>query len=141
MLTSELAKRAAVPPDTVRYYTKRGLIAATKNPHNGYKEYDAAALQKLKFIHQAREIGFSLSQIEEIIEAANDGQSPCPTVRQMLQQQIEQTKRQIQQMNAHLHMLESTNQQWDQEPDSTPNGASICCLIESWAQTHSEEQS
>jgi DNA-binding transcriptional MerR regulator len=141
MLTSELAKRAAVPPDTVRYYTKRGLLSATKNPLNGYKEYDAGALQKLKFIHQAREIGFSLGQIEQIIEAANQGQSPCPTVRQMLQLQIEQTKLQIQQMHAHLAMLESTNQQWDQEPDSTPNGASICCLIESWAQNHPEDKS
>lgn len=138
MLTSQLAKKASVPTDTVRYYTKRGLLTATKNPHNGYKEYDLAALQRLKFIHQAREIGFSLNQIEQIIDAANEGQSPCPTVRQLLLQHIEQTKAQIEQMKTHLTMLQETKAQWEQEPDSTPNGESICCLIESWADTSKE---
>lgn len=140
MITSVLAKKANVSPDTVRYYTKRGLLTATKNPTNGYKEYDLKALERLKFIHQAREIGFGLSEIEQILESALQGESPCPKVRQIMQQKIEQTRIQIEQMQSHLAMLEHTQAQWQQEPDSTPSGSSICCLIESWAGDESSAQ-
>ncbi|MPW35588.1 MerR family transcriptional regulator [Vibrio sp. B1Z05] len=132
MITSKLAKLANVSPDTVRYYTKRGLIVATRNPDNGYKEYDRAALQRLKFIHQAREIGFALKEIEAILASAEEGTSPCPQVRQMMTEKITETEQQILRLQQHVSMLKSTFASWESLSDGTPTGESICCLIESW---------
>ncbi|OBT13415.1 MerR family transcriptional regulator [Vibrio sp. UCD-FRSSP16_10] len=134
MMTSKLAKSANVSADTVRYYTKRGLITATRNPDNGYKEYDFSALQRLTFIHQARELGFSLKEVEDILASAEDGQSPCPKVRQMMTDKITETEAQIQRLQHHVTMLKRTFNDWDDLPDSEPTGHSICCLIESWTQ-------
>ncbi|HDY7992843.1 TPA: MerR family transcriptional regulator [Vibrio vulnificus] len=68
MLTTEIARTVRVTAETVRYYTRKGLISATKDPSNGYKIYPPSAVDRLRFISHARSIGFSLSQIEEIIE-------------------------------------------------------------------------
>ncbi|PKG74084.1 MerR family transcriptional regulator [Shewanella sp. GutCb] len=134
MITSRLAKLANVTPDTVRYYTKRGLIIATRNPDNGYKEYDSAALQRLRFIHQAREIGFSLKEIEEVLESALEGSSPCPQVRTMMLDKIVSTEAQITTLQQHVSMLKTTFDLWEELPTSQPTGESICCLIESWTE-------
>ncbi|MFA0028071.1 MerR family transcriptional regulator [Vibrio breoganii] len=134
MITSKLAKSANVSPDTVRYYTKRGLITATRNPDNGYKEYDLNALQRLKFIHQARDLGFGLKEIEDILASTEDGSSPCPKVRTMMADKIVETETQILRLQQHVTMLKETFEQWGELPDSLPTGDSICCLIESWTE-------
>jgi DNA-binding transcriptional MerR regulator len=140
MLTSQLAKQANVTGDTVRYYTKRGLLTPVRNPHNGYKEYGHQDLERLKFIHQARTIGFSLKEVEDILEHALQGDSPCPNVRALMAQKIEDTKQQIADLNKHLTTLERTYADWETKPNSTPDGKSICCLIESWAEKGTNDE-
>lgn len=137
MKVSELAKKADVTAETVRHYTREGLIRATRNPHNGYQEYDAEALQKLHFIQQARELGFSLKQIAEIFEQSDSGDSPCPMVRDLLRQKVPETKRQIAQLQSHLEKMEAALEAWNEMEDGVPNGHSICCLIEDWQKTSS----
>ncbi|WP_261815421.1 MerR family transcriptional regulator [Vibrio gallicus] len=134
MITSAVAKRAGVSVDTVRYYTKRGLLTPTRNPDNGYKQYNLSHLQRLRFIHQAREIGFSLKEIEEILLSAQDGDSPCPKVRSMMVEKIAESEAQLVRLQNHLTMLKNTFDTWQTLPDSEPTGESVCCLIESWTQ-------
>lgn len=68
MLTTEIARAAGVTAETVRFYTRKGLLYAERDPNNGYKIYQQSAVNRLKFISHARAIGFSLSQIQEIID-------------------------------------------------------------------------
>ncbi|GIU53937.1 MerR family transcriptional regulator [Shewanella sp. KT0246] len=136
MLTTEIANLVGVTPETVRFYTRKGLIIASRDPNNGYKVYDQAAADKLMFITHARNIGFSLKQIEEIIDSSQSGQSPCPTVREMLNNKIIETKHKIEQYQKHLVLMENTYAEWQLEPDMTPNGKSICCLIDDWSDKH-----
>ncbi|BFM48314.1 MerR family transcriptional regulator [Marinomonas sp. THO17] len=132
MRVSEIAKKALVSPDTVRYYTRLGLITAERHPDNQYQLYDNKALQRLKFIRQATELGFSLKQVENILQQSDNGDSPCPTVRDLLQQKVPQTKAKIAQLQAHLANMEAALATWESMPDGVPNGHSICCLIEDW---------
>lgn len=132
MKVSELAKQAHVTPETVRHYTREGLIQATRNPQNGYQEYNNEALQRVRFIQQARELGFSLRQIGDIFEQADSGDSPCPMVRDLLRQKVPETKRQIAQLQSHLAKMEAALEAWDEMEDGVPDGHSICCLIEDW---------
>lgn len=133
MKTSELAKRADVTAETVRYYTRLGLISASRDPANNYKDYDSQALQRLRFIHQAREIGFSLKEVQSILALANEGDTPCPTVRQLLQEKIQQTEQRLLKTQQQLAMLRDTYKQWQCHPDKLPTEQSICALIESWS--------
>lgn len=135
MKVSELAKQAQVTAETVRHYTRQGLIHATRNPLNGYQEYNSVALQRVRFIQQARELGFSLKQVSDIFEQSDSGDSPCPMVRDLLRQKVPETKRQIAQLQSHLAKMEAALEAWDEMEDGVPNGHSICCLIEDWQKT------
>jgi DNA-binding transcriptional MerR regulator len=136
MLTTEIARVAGVTAETVRFYTRKGLLYAERDPNNGYKIYQQSAVNRLKFISHARAIGFSLSQIQEIIDYSEQGQTPCPAVRQMLTDKIVETKRKIEEYQRHLAMMEETYAEWDKKPDMEPNGNALCCLIEDWSEKH-----
>lgn len=128
----ELAKAAGVTSETVRHYSRQGLLQAERDPGNGYQLFDGQALKRLKFIQQARTLGFSLKQVESIIAQAQHGDSPCPLVRDMLQKKVPETRAKIAQLQAHLETMEAALSAWEMMDDGMPNGHSICCLIEEW---------
>lgn len=137
MKVSELAKAADVTSETIRHYAREGLIHAQRNPQNGYQEFDLEALRRVRFIYQARELGFSLKQIAEIFEQSDSGDSPCPLVRDLLTQKVPEIKQQIAQLESHLRKIETALSTWETMADGIPNGHSICCLIEEWEHSHS----
>lgn len=131
MKVRHLAKFANVTPETVRYYTREGLLNADRDPNNGYKIYDDAALERLRFITRARSLGFSLKDIKNILDNAEKGQSPCPMVRGLLTDKIEETEAKILQLQEKLAMLKETDIEWKKIADALPSGQSVCPLIES----------
>lgn len=131
MKVSQLAKLANVTPETVRYYTREGLLIASKNPRNGYKIYDNIALKNLQFIVQARSLDFSLKDIRNILNNAKQGQSPCPLVRGLLIEKIQQTENEIEQLQKKLALMQAAHADWQNKPNALPSEKSICHLIES----------
>jgi len=134
MTVRELAERADVVPEVVRYYSKIGLLKPHKNRKNGYKLYDAADVAKLVFIRKAKNLGYTLKEIEEIISHAHDGQSPCPLVRRIIENRIEEHRRRLDAMLALQTRMEKAVKQWQHMPDGIPDGHSVCVLIESFTQ-------
>ncbi|MGB7391439.1 MerR family DNA-binding protein [Marinomonas sp.] len=132
MRVIDLAKKANVTSETVRHYTRLGLIHAQRDPNNGYQIYDNTAFTRMQFIQQSRTLGFSLKQIEEILDQADSGDSPCPMVRDLLEKKVPETKAKIAQLQAHLATMEAALEHWESMPNGTPDGHSICCLIEEW---------
>lgn len=67
MRIGELARRAGVSPDTLRFYEARGLIAADRRS-NGYRDYPTGELARLALIRQAKALGFSLAEIGVLLD-------------------------------------------------------------------------
>jgi MerR family copper efflux transcriptional regulator len=65
---SRLAERAGVGIDTVRYYERAGLLPAPPRRASGYRDYPADAVRRLRFIRRAKELGFTLTEIGELLE-------------------------------------------------------------------------
>lgn len=63
-----LAERAGVGIDTVRYYERAGLLPAPPRRASGYRDYPADSVQRLRFIRRAKELGFTLTEIGELLE-------------------------------------------------------------------------
>jgi len=71
MLISELAKRSGVTIHTLRYYEKYGLFKGEKDETvktNNYKQYDDSLVEKIQLIKEAKEIGFTLSEIKDLLD-------------------------------------------------------------------------
>ena len=68
----ELAKRCGVNLETVRYYERRNILLPPPRTVSGYRIYPDSALDRLRFVIQARELGFSLDEIKEFIDLLID---------------------------------------------------------------------
>jgi len=67
MTIGELARRAGVGVETVRYYQRRGLFPEPPRQQRGFREYPTEALELLRFIRRARGLGFTLREIEKLL--------------------------------------------------------------------------
>lgn len=132
MKVSDLAKAAEVNPDTVRFYTREGLLNPTRNPDNNYQQYDAEDLRRLRFARKARQLGFSLPEIRSILGQADEHHSPCPMVREVFEERLAQVEKEIAQLQQLRERMESALSAWRDMPDGTPDGHTICRLIEHW---------
>lgn len=137
MRVKQLATRNNINIDTVKYYTRIGLLTPTVNPVNNYKDYNLADEQRLQFIVQAKSLGFSLHDIKLIIEQSIQGHSPCQKVREIMQQRLAEIKQNIDAMQQTYHKMKEATKHWQQLPDCVPTGNHVCHLIESFDQENS----
>ena len=135
MTASNLAKAADVPIFTVRYSTKIGLLKPGRDLRNGYKIYKRSDRDRLKFITAAKELGFTLGEIEEILDHAAHDNSPCPMVRDVVEKRVRENKEKIREMQRLQKRLESAVEMWKTMKNSQPDGHSVCRLIESFAES------
>ena len=78
MTVSELAKRAGVGPQTIRYYEKRGLLPRPSRWGAGdYRDFDDDALSALRFIHAAKSAGFTLGETKQLLELRLPPRGSC----------------------------------------------------------------
>ena len=68
----QLAKLADVTPDTIRYYEKQGMMDHGKRTEGGYRLYSEQDLQRLRFIRYAKQLGFTLETIAELLSIRVD---------------------------------------------------------------------
>jgi len=130
MTVTELANRSGTSPHAVRYYTRLGLLKPERNPGNGYRLYQDNDIRWLNFIRQAKLLGYTLSEIVEIMHDADKGQSPCPRVRDILQRRIHENRHQLEELLELQTRMEQALSQWKDMPDGIPDGNSVCHLIE-----------
>lgn len=117
-----LAKSAEVNVETVRYYQRVCLITEPDKPAQGYRIYPYETLKRIKFIKRAQQLGFSLSEIAELLEL---GEGSCADVRQRAEEKrahIDQQIKDLQNLRNTLSELISACQS-----DSATNH---CAIVE-----------
>jgi DNA-binding transcriptional MerR regulator len=127
---TELANRCETTPHAVRYYTRKGLLRPKRNPDNGYRLYREAEISWLRFVRQAKSLGYTLNEIKEIMNDVDDTKSPCPRVREILMTRITENRRHLEELMALQTRMEKALKQWSKMPDGVPDGHSVCHLIE-----------
>ncbi|MBU1263178.1 MAG: heavy metal-responsive transcriptional regulator [Gammaproteobacteria bacterium] len=108
LMIGKLAREAGVTPDTVRYYEKEGLLAPARKSDAGYRLYDEDAARRLRFIRQAQQCGFSLSEIRELLTLKNSDAACCRDIKSVAiakKLQLEHKIRALQAMSGALSGL------------------------------------
>jgi DNA-binding transcriptional MerR regulator len=85
---TQLAARASVRPDTIRYYEKTGLLPAPARTAGDHRRYDDRALDRLQFIRGAKRLGLRLDAIAELLDLRDAGQCPCDSAAAMLRSRL-----------------------------------------------------
>ncbi len=130
MRVNQIAEQLSISPDSIRYYTRIGLLRPKKNLTNGYREYGEKDVLRLKFILGARNLGFTIKDIEHILGVADQGKTPCPIVRGLIQQRLSETEELFRQMTTLRDRMQKAVGHWSSIPDKDPTGDMICHLIE-----------
>lgn len=133
LTVSQLAKQMSISPDTVRHYVRSDLITPERDPINGYKRFNEDDIKRLRFILQAKSLGFSLSDIQTIMDQASHGESPCPQVRTIMETRLKETAEKIAAMQSTYQQMQEAMERWQTQPDCTPTGEHICHLIEGFS--------
>jgi len=76
-----LARDSGVHLETVRYYERTGRMPEPSRNSNNYRSYGLEDVERLSFIRRAREIGFSIGEIKELLALAEPGRASCSEVR------------------------------------------------------------
>ena len=81
----EVAQRADVNKETVRYYEERNLITTPDRRRSGYRIFTQRHIDQIKFIKRAQQLGFTLSEIKELLELRVDEQTSCSNIKKEAQ--------------------------------------------------------
>ena len=84
----ELARQTSVNIETIRYYERRGLIAAPPRNKSGHRQYSTEAVRRTDFIKRCQRLGFSLNEIQEILELRITPQSTCADMKSRLSDKL-----------------------------------------------------
>ncbi len=79
----QVAARAGLSPDTLRYYEKLGLLGPVERSPAGRRCYRPRDLSRLQFIRRAQKMGFRLAEIGQLLQMRDDPQHARPQVRQL----------------------------------------------------------
>ena len=81
MTISRAARKAGVGVETIRFYEREGLIAQPGRRPSGYRQYPPDVVRRVRFIRHAKDLGFTLKEIQELLELRVDPTSTCEDVR------------------------------------------------------------
>ena len=124
MNISETARLSGLSSKMIRDYERLGLIPPAERSEAGYRQYSARDLDTLHFINHAREVDFSLAQIQTLLELKHNPHRASADVKQLVGEHISALQHKINR----LQSMADTLQGWydcckgNQEPD--------CAIIE-----------
>ena len=84
----QVARQAGVGVETVRFYEREGLLEQPNRKPSGYRQYGDDAVARLSFIRRAKELGFTLNEIKELLSLRLDPSTNCADVRSRAQAKI-----------------------------------------------------
>ena len=104
----KVAKQAGVSVETIRFYERKGLLEEPVRKQSGYRQYTEADIRKLVFIQHAKNLGFSLKEIQELMSIQSDSNATSREIKKIAEhklQDIEDKIRLLQKMRRTLKPL------------------------------------
>lgn len=91
----DLAKATSTKVETIRYYERIGLLPAPARTSGNFRAYSANHLARLSFIRRARDLGFTLDQVRELLSLSDQKRRSCQAVDGIARQHLADVKRKI----------------------------------------------
>ncbi|MBN9661640.1 MAG: heavy metal-responsive transcriptional regulator [Acidobacteria bacterium] len=100
------AQQTGLSVDTIRFYEKEGLLMEPPRSEGGFRLYTARSIEHLQFIRKAQELGFSLSEIRELMLIQDERTEACAHVRDLIAQRLEAVRQKIRNLTTLQEHLE-----------------------------------
>lgn len=100
LTVGQLAERAGINPESIRFYEAQSLMPQPSRSAAGYRMYPRSAALRIRFIKRAQELGFSLKEIKELLSLAEDRTSDCGDIRVLAQTKVAEISQKIETLEA-----------------------------------------
>ena len=117
-----LAEAAGVSPDTVRHYERIGVLPKAARTSSGYRVYPQSAVERVLVVQRALRIGFTLSELAEVLQARDAGGVPCRRVYQIASEKLKGIRTDIQTLRRMEKYLKTVLAEWGVQMRRTPPG-------------------
>jgi MerR family transcriptional regulator, mercuric resistance operon regulatory protein len=101
----QLAQRAQINLETVRFYEQEGLLSPPPRTAAGYRKFEESAVDRLAFVKRAKTLGFSLEEIRELLMIHDEHADACVEVRDLVQNKlaiVREKKAELEKLEAQL---------------------------------------
>ena len=110
MRIGEAARRSGMAAKTIRFYEEAGLIAPAPRTGSGYREFSHDDVRRLKFIHRARDLGFSVAEVGRLLSLWSDRERASADVKRLALEHVARVETKMaelhQMRDAILHLAE-----------------------------------
>lgn len=101
MKIGEVARRVGLATSAIRFYEDQGLIPEPLRTESGYRDYEPAVVDRIRFIRAGQAVGLTLRQLNQVLRIRDEGGSPCRHVTELLDIRIDDVDQRIEE----LHVL------------------------------------
>ena len=99
------ARRAGVGIETIRFYERRGLIEQPRKKSPGYRVYPEDVVHRIRFIRHAKDLGFTLNEIGELLSLRPDPHGSCDAVKERAEARVADIEAKIGSLTRMQHSL------------------------------------
>jgi Hg(II)-responsive transcriptional regulator len=124
----QVSRLSGIAVETVRFYERQGLLSEPARKASGYRLYSEEVVVRLQFIKRAKELGFSLGEIAELLSLGEDSSTTCEEVRRRATEKIDEIVGKIHDLSRMKGALEALVSACDERTGSA------CPLLEALAQ-------
>lgn len=100
LTSGKLAQEAGVGVETIRFYERKGLLQEPARRSGGYRQYDPAAVARVRFIKRAQRLGFTLQEVGELLDLRDDPAADRTEVRTRTRAKIADVEDRIRELQA-----------------------------------------
>ena len=123
----QVARRVGMTVEGLRYYERRGLLRPASRSASGYRLYGESDVERLRFVRAAQEMGFTLSEITELLELRDGSDRSYRSMRDHLAARLEEVRHRIGLLRAMCADLEDALQRCDRQLE---RGGGTCPVVE-----------
>lgn len=106
MTIAEAARRAGVGVETIRFYERQGLVAQPAKPINGYRQYNEKHVERIRFLKQCQQFGFTLAEGAQLAASLEAGKANCATTCDLAERKLAELHRKIAEYQALAQRME-----------------------------------
>ncbi len=130
----EIAARAGITPDALRYYERVGVVARPGRTAGGFRVYSAEVIERLRFIKQGQLHGLTLAEIRELLSLSDrHGAGQCRQVQRLLKRKLAELESRVMQLQEFRVTLEGYLSQCERTLNESPDAT--CPVVERFGRT------
>jgi MerR family transcriptional regulator, copper efflux regulator len=110
--SGELARLTGVSSDTIRHYERMGILPESPRTASGYRMYGRNAVDRVRLVQHALQLGFTLAELSEILQARDRGGAPCHRVLNLAEEKLRALEQRIQELHRTQRYMRQLVRQW-----------------------------